>query len=606
MAITMVDKIKITNYLRTHAVDDIYYLDLCDAIGKRGKIEDIEFLEYFTDCVAKEFRKDEKISIKQLTKLIYTIDNFLHWLNEEGKEIEDRILDIIRSFEQLYDDYLNRNNYDIDLYFTDNVIGQVLATVNELYPGKEVSSENLGKYINQVAELEEKVRVLTRELEETKRLYSLLEDSDRKLQEKLEVTERSLIDSGRESRGKSKELVTLNETIGALNEKIARLERALESERANVSFYEPFKSECENLSTEVIRLKKIIEDDLRERTELAAKRAQESQMEAIIYQQLLFDGSNIDGIIRNLQAKGFVSTREEVYSLLTRIKSRINLTSNTFSFTPSYKIVSPTISQDGEFKIDLPAGCKHYDVMLVSDFHIKDIDSKVLSGFDILNNYCANNGINLILNLGDFFHGTPGHTFEYEYAKANYQVVEKSISLIPRVDGIYHAVLGGNHDRNTVKYGFDPVRMLCDEREDFINLGYMHSTITFNGFYNPLGRFDIHHPDNFDFPIELDDDGIDMFDLNSYIDGIYAKQGRSRDDSYIDVFGHTHKSQFSYPGGYCYVPSYFEGKSKRGAVHLRVYFDEETDIKYMVFMPLSFNDKLIKTNEIIYQKSFKK
>ena len=100
--------------------------------------------------------------------------------------------------------------------------------------------------------------------------------------------------------------------------------------------------------------------------------------------------------------------------------------------------------------------------------------------------------------------------------------------------------------------------------------------------------------------------GIDMFDLNSYIDGIYAKQGRSRDDSYIDVFGHTHKSQFSYPGGYCYVPSYFEGKSKRGAVHLRVYFDEETDIKYMVFMPLSFNDKLIKTNEIIYQKSFKK
>ena len=35
--------------------------------------------------------------------------------------------------------------------------------------------------------------------------------------------------------------------------------------------------------------------------------------------------------------------------------------------------------------------------MLVSDFHIKDIDSKVLAGFDVLNNYCVNNGINLIL-----------------------------------------------------------------------------------------------------------------------------------------------------------------------------------------------------------------
>ena len=70
MTLTMVDKMKLSKYLKEHAVTDIYYLDLCDAIGKRGKIEDIEFLEYFTDSVAKEFRKNEKISIKQLTKLI--------------------------------------------------------------------------------------------------------------------------------------------------------------------------------------------------------------------------------------------------------------------------------------------------------------------------------------------------------------------------------------------------------------------------------------------------------------------------------------------------------------------------------------------------------
>ena len=606
MVLTMVDKMKISKYLKEHAVGDIYYLDLCDAIGKRGKIEDIEFLEYFTDSVAKEFRKDEKISIKQLTKLIYIIDNFLHWMKEEGKEIEDRLLDVIRSFEELYDDYLNRNNFDIDLEFTDDVIGQVLQTVNELYPNQVVGGESLGKYINKIAELEESVKSLTRELIETKRLYALLEETHGKTSEKLDSTSLSLIEVGRESRSKSKEIVTLSETIDALNEKIERLEQELASERVNVEFYKPFKEECEGLRSEIARLKKIIEDDLKEQTELAAKKAKESQMEALIYQQLLFDGSNIEAIIRDLKSKGFITSKDEVYGLLRRIKSRINVESNSFSFTPSYKIVSPTVTEDGEFKIDVPEGCKHYDVMLVSDFHIKDIDSKVLAGFDILNNYCANHGINLILNLGDFFHGTPGHTFEYEYAKQNYQVVEKSISMIPRVDGIYHAVLGGNHDRNTVKYGFDPVGMLCDGREDFINLGYTHSTIAFNGFYNPLGRFDIHHPDTFDFPIDLDDDGIDTYDLTGYLNDIYSRQGRSRDESYIDIFGHTHKSQFNYPGEYCYVPSYFEGKSKRGAVHLRIYFDEETDIKYMVFMPLSFNDKLIKTNEIIYQKIFKK
>ena len=602
MKLTPVDKMKITKYLREHAVTDIYYIDLCDAIGKRGKVEDIEFLEYFTDTVAKEFRKNEKISIKQLTKLISIIDNFLNWMHEEGKEIDESILDVIRSFEDLYDDYLNRNNFDIDLEFTDDVIGEVLKTVNELYPTNSNCNESLGKYINQIADLENTVKSLRRELEETQRLYNLLLESSNKNNEKLTIAGRNIVDLGRECRSKTKEIEELNATILELQGKIEALEVALNGEREQKQYFEPFKKQCEDLTLEVERLKKIIEDDIKEQSDLAAKRVMESQMEALIYEQLLFDGANIDGLIRTLSSNGFISNRDDVYSLLQRIKGKINVESNSFSFTPKYRIVPPVITEDGEFMVDVPSGCKHYDIMLVSDFHIKDIDSKVLAGIDILNNYCAANGINLILNIGDFFQATAGHVFEYEHAVSNYKVVEKSISMIPSAPGIYHAVLGGNHDKNVVKYGFDPVRMLCDGREDFINLGYTHSTIVLNGCFNPLGMFDIHHPETFDFPIELDDDGLDSFDLNSYLDGLYTKCGRVREKSYIDIFGHTHKSLFNYPNGYCYIPSYFEGKSKKGACHLRIYFDEDTDIKYMVFMPLSFNDKLIKTNEIIYQK----
>lgn len=606
MALTPVDKMRITKYLKEHAVDDIYYLDLCDAIGKRGKVSDHEFIEYFTDSVVKEFRKNEKISIKQLTKIICIIENFLRWMNEEGNEIDDRILDTIRSFENLYDDYLNRNNFDIDLEFTDNVIGFVLNTVNELYPTKVEASENLGKYINQIAELEEQVKSLKRELDETTRLYKLLEEDHAKDSLRLETANQSVIDLGRENRSKGKEIQSLCETIESLNSRIAELEGLLTESRGQVDYYSPFKQQCEELSTEVARLKRIIEEDIKEQTQLASKRAQESQIEALIYQQLLFDGANIEAILRNLKSNGMITDRADVYSILNRMKGMINIESNSFSLTPSYKILSPRISEDGEFKIDVPAGCKHYDVMLVGDFHIKDIDHKVLTGFDLLNNYCLNNGINLILNIGDFFNATPGHIFEYADAVSNYHVVEKSISMIPRADGIYHAVLGGNHDRNVVKYGFNPIKMLCDAREDFIDLGYTHSTIALNGFYNPLGKFDIHHPYTFDFPVDLDDDGIDLVDINGYLNDIYQKQGRSRDDSYIDIFGHTHRSQFNYPGSYCFIPSYFEGKSRRGACHLRIYFDDETDIKYMVFMPLTISDKLIKNTEIVYQKMLKK
>ena len=73
---------------------------------------------------------------------------------------------------------------------------------------------------------------------------------------------------------------------------------------------------------------------------------------------------------------------------------------------------------------------------------------------------------------------------------------------------------------------------------------------------------------------------LDIDEMNNYLSSIYQKQNRDRDDSYIDIFGHTHKSQFNYLAGYCYIPSYFDGGSKRGACHLRIYFDEDTDIKY--------------------------
>ena len=118
--------------------------------------------------------------------------------------------------------------------------------------------------------------------------------------------------------------------------------------------------------------------------------------------------------------------------------------------------------------------------------------------------------------------------------------------------------------------------------------------------------FDLHHPDSFDFPIDLEESSFNSEDLIHYLNGVYNKQGRSRDDSYIDIIGHTHKSQFNFPNSYCYIPAFFEGKSKKGAWHLKIYFDENTDIECMAFMPLNITTKLVKNNELIYQKVLKK
>ena len=316
----------------------------------------------------------------------------------------------------------------------------------------------------------------------------------------------------------------------------------------------------------------------------------------------MVESASLDDLLSVIQSNGITSDMSEVSRLLSEMRKDINITNGTFTRKPTYKVVKPRLMANGKFMIDVPSECKHMDVMLVSDFHIKEFDKKTLEGFDMLNDYCAKNGIGLILNLGDFYNGFSSRPIDYTNAVNNRKIVEESIDVIPKADGIYHAVLGGNHERNMSNYGFDPLKMLTDERDDFIDLGYYHSTICLDGVMGNIGKFDLHHPSEFNFPVDLDEDGLTVDDMNDYLEEVYTNIGRSRDDSYIDIFGHTHRNQFNYASSYCYIPPYFEGKNRRGACHLRIYFDEDTGIKYMVFMPLSVSTKLTKNNEIVYQK----
>ena len=154
MAITAVDKVKINKYLKEHANGDIYYLDLCDAIGKRGKVSDVEFLEYFTDYAVKQFREGSKISTNHLTKVMAVIDSFVGWVHESKSDIKDELLDKIRNLGNFYDEYLERTGIEKNEQFFNNSISVVLDKINKLYPS-EVANESVSKYITKIAELEE-------------------------------------------------------------------------------------------------------------------------------------------------------------------------------------------------------------------------------------------------------------------------------------------------------------------------------------------------------------------------------------------------------------------------------------------------------------------
>lgn len=604
MALTALDKMNINKYLREHAMGDIYFGDMRNTLGKRkNSVSDVEFLDYFTEYVAEVFRKDEKISIKHVSKVVSCVSAILGWVQEEGQNVSDETLDKIRSFKDFYDEYLERTGYEKDDDLYENYIVFAVNDVNELYPS-EVVSESLSKYITKVAELEAVIKRMEKDINEAIRQNALLQAERDKKSERIDSLSKDVRTLEKDVRDKAKTIIELSESVTSLEGRITELSNALNDAQALNLELGSFKEKYEELVLEVARLQGVIDDDIKTKTAEAKRKAKHTNMEALMYQALLFDRINVDGLVRHLKEKHISTDRSEVVEVLNGMKKIVTLDSSRFSTQPSYKIVQPTLREDGVFDIDVPMECKHYDVMLVSDMHIREMEGRVLRGYDAMLDYCSKNNINLVLNLGDFYNGTGSHTLEYEHAVQNYKVVEEAIERIPKQDGLYHAVLGGNHDKNVARYGFDPIKMMADAREDFIDLGYTHSTVRLNSPTNYLGCFDIHHPDDFQFPVDLEDDGIDLDYMNGYLDGIYTKQGRSREDSYIDILGHTHRSQFNYPGGYCYIPEYIDGATRRGACHLRIYFDEDTDIKYMVFMPLSYSTatRLAKNNEIVYQK----
>ena len=327
--------------------------------------------------------------------------------------------------------------------------------------------------------------------------------------------------------------------------------------------------------------------------------SRKSQLEELIYQKLLVDNSNVDDLKNYLRTMGIEATRTEVMDILNELKQRINF-SVSFSTHPTYKVAIPELLTDVDLPISVDGERNYIDIVLDSDMHIAEFSKEVLEGFDALGNYCVKIGASLCVNLGDLFQGFGSVPPTYENSKKNYKLVHEAISLIPTFDGVYQAIMGGNHSRNIANYGYNPIKMLTDARSDFIYLGFNHATLSFHKNSSLLGKIDLHHPDSYGCRVRQTRTKFDENNIMQYLHDVYVRQKRKRDDSFIDIFGHTHRSVFNMINSYCHLPAFFHG---RGACRLRLYFEDEDEISYAVFTQLHFTGKeLIETGETVYQK----
>ncbi len=663
MAITALEQKRIFEYLKSHPVEAIYFDDLKYLLGHGKRLEYKNFLEFFVDSTIKRLNED-KIYFNLINKFLFTINNILNSMLEQNCEIDGQFINKIRLFRTLYEESLERTKQERseEVEKSLDIINENLKSISPI--SQDVSQ--ILPYLKEIEALQSRIKDLEKECFAIKQeKEALRKEAERKgkqfkkrqdninslhieinkkdkiireLEEKLKREVQSLskvIEDLKEQLNKqvnsNKNLTEINENLNAelqklklllesyeldkgekliviiqkLNDTIQKLNDENESLKDRNTMLEVANS---SLEEEVVGLSTIIktsEEEIKKQAERNALRSHnDSVIEHLIVKRLFTQHLSIDEIIEELKQEGYKLDNDEISYHLKNLKKHFNIEAASFiDNVPRYTIIPPEIVVNRKFNIALPENCTSYDILIVSDLHISEFNEAATEEFKMINGYCEDNNIHFILDGGDFFQGKffhsykPAATFEH-----NYRLVEEAISKIPFSKGIYHAIMGGNHDQDFLNFGFNPIERLTNARDDFIYLGFNHCTIAFNGFDTMYSQFMLHHPTGrFEDPIDLPDYSNGKF-LKT-LDEYYKSIGHTRDDSYIDLIAHFHRSSLDALSSLCILPSFRKDRFNNGAWHLKIYFDKMHNIKYMIFIPVIINNmKLISTTEISYQK----
>ena len=109
MAITALDKIKITKYLNEHQLGNMFYNSLRNAINNK-KCQNKDIIIYFLDTMEEKL-KENKINNKLMAKMLAAI----HYLiSKENVNVDQVISQRLLNISLLYEEYLQRNNEEKD------------------------------------------------------------------------------------------------------------------------------------------------------------------------------------------------------------------------------------------------------------------------------------------------------------------------------------------------------------------------------------------------------------------------------------------------------------------------------------------------------------
>lgn len=612
----MITKNRVNEILMKKSIDYANYWNLC------GQSDDN--LEIAYEYLLTLLDKTEGRTNNYINKLLTGILSYIMLFNNNNYFINDEDKEKILQFEKKYLQYVSSQDSESskDILETLGKLKKAIEENNNIINNYQNVNEKLIEKQREIDSLKDKLKGFEQSVNSLNALASekdKLQNRFDKLKDKLDnlTKEYNIVKSQIEKSKNICESITCKSV--KIDEQLLIIKEIIEKLELEIS----------NLEKENEQIKK---ENIIYLKEINQKKSQDNRCREIdeYVLNLLFqnNGISLSDIISKVKSGLLDYSKLEIQQALYRIAKDYFITNiNQYDkqFPVLYGIYHPMYTSNGSLTI--PCSTDTLDLIITSDWHLSsDNDvTTVIEKLSRIYNYCIENNINYILNLGDLLDVRDDTVRNQFYT--NMHLLERILKEFPCDDSICHAILFGNHDKKLMfQCGLNLPLYLESQRSDFISLGVDFSKIIIPiSGNNPSNIIGLHHPRqnviaNKDLENGLPDNSrmskilihnqefsniLKMQkEIVEYLNGVYAFRNLKREDSFMDFLGHLHSSQMYVSESICSVPSLMRssGSSSKGLIHLSLAFDSDHKIEGAIVTSLIDGSKLKPISSTVYQK----
>lgn len=588
MALSGLVKSELRKVINKVPYGDLYYSDLAIPTNK-DKYTVKELLEYLLELYYQKL--DQKSNDKSIAKTLSAINLVIEHCIDSG--ITQSAYDSCDILKEKYYDYIEENSLKIheDIDAELSRLSENLSQIN-IFHEETVDNEEVVKLQKEIKDNLEKIKNLEKEINKkdqtiTKRNATIetLRETVKTLKSDINELEQKIKNNVAENKNLCSQVSIQEDLIASLNKQVAEFEK-------NIADY---ANEIASL-TATNNANKILADQF---LSMNTAKTRQELIKTILIPILHDDGATLSEMYNIVLKQIPDITPEEIKVFLNDLSKNYTVTNfNIRDFEAVYKISPVIVKTNQMFKMDINTHC--LDILVESDLHLREMNHDIERVLDKRHEYCAQHGISLILDLGDVYSLIRYYKHEGSRIKGYEESVSKITDSLPYDKSIHTLIMGGNHDLDLARYGFDPIARMEEARTDIVNLGYNHATIGLGNSYLGLHHF------NKRFPATLEGTKYNLEAIDATIDSYYKERPLNQEDIYLDLLGHVHKSIISDEYGFATVPSLLKDRVQNGAYHLKIYFDESKNITNIVFIPLVDIRGFKPVSEVNYIKKLKK